>query len=157
MTSLDDAASDQHHAFDFWIGSWDVFGPKGKQVGSNEITAVLGTGAIAEHWYGAGDIEGRSLNAYDAARDRWHQTWIDSTGSVLLLDGGPSDGGMLLEASRRPRTTPAGSTVSGSPGHRARTGLRCVSTGGVFRRRRDLADGLRRPLPSPSEHGLTRG
>ena len=99
MTSPDDAVrtSDQHHAFDFWIGSWDVFGPKGKQVGSNEITAVLGTGAIAEHWYGAGDIEGRSLNAYDAARDRWHQTWIDSTGSVLLLDGGPSDGGMVLD------------------------------------------------------------
>ena len=99
MTSPDDAAPshDQHHAFDFWIGTWDVFGPKGKQVGTNEIVPVVGTGAIAEHWHGAGEIEGRSLNAYDASRDRWHQTWIDSTGSVLLLDGGPRDGGMVLE------------------------------------------------------------
>ena len=109
MTSPDRAArtSDQHHAFDFWIGSWDVFGPKGKQVGSNEITAVLGTGAVAEHWHGVGDIEGRSLNAYDAARDRWHQTWIDSTGSVLLLDGasavaaGPCCCGVLLPGERQ--------------------------------------------------------
>ena len=32
-----------------------------------------------------------------AATGRWHQTWVDSGGSLLLLDGGPLDGGMVLE------------------------------------------------------------
>ena len=28
------------HDFDFWVGEWDVFGPKGKQVGRNSITLL---------------------------------------------------------------------------------------------------------------------
>jgi len=44
-------------------------------------------------------VEGRSLNAYDASTDRWHQTWVDSTGGLLLLDGGLVDGAMVLEGS----------------------------------------------------------
>jgi hypothetical protein len=83
--------------FDFWIGEWDVFGPQGKQAGTNSITQLLGGGAIAEHWHGAGDVEGHSINAYDATTDRWHQTWVDSTGGLLLLDGGLVDGSMVLE------------------------------------------------------------
>ena len=85
------------HDFDFWIGEWEVFGPKGKQLGVSSITAVLGTGALAEHWRGLGEIEGRSLNSYDPVRGCWHQTWVDSGGSVLLLDGGLVDGSMVLE------------------------------------------------------------
>ena len=85
------------HDFDFWIGEWEVFGPKGKRLGVSSITAVLGTGALAEHWRGAGDVEGRSLNSYDPVRACWHQTWVDSGGSVLLLDGGLVDGSMVLE------------------------------------------------------------
>jgi hypothetical protein len=85
------------HDFDFWIGEWEVLGPKGKQLGTSSITAVLGTGALAEHWHGNGNIEGRSLNSYDPVRDCWHQTWVDSSGSVLLLDGGLVDGSMVLE------------------------------------------------------------
>src|SRR5580765_3084202 len=85
------------HAFDFWVGEWDVFGPKGAQVGTSSIVEVLGTGALSEHWHGAGGFEGRSLNAYDATRGHWHQTWLDSTGGVLMLDGGLVDGSMVLE------------------------------------------------------------
>ena len=92
------SGSDDHaHEFDFWIGEWDVFGPKGKQVGTNSVTAPFGTGAIAEHWRGLGGIEGNSLNAYDVARGCWHQAWVDSTGTILLLDGGLLDGAMVLE------------------------------------------------------------
>jgi hypothetical protein len=87
----------QSHDFDFWVGEWDVFGPKGAQVGTNSVTALFGTGAIAEHWHGAGDIEGRSLNAFDRSRACWHQTWVDSSGGLLLLDGGLSDGAMVME------------------------------------------------------------
>lgn len=86
------------HDFDFWIGEWDVFGPQGAQVGTNDITAMYGNGMLHEHWHGRGGVEGRSLNAYDADRGCWHQTWMDSTGGVLLLDGGLRDGAMVLEA-----------------------------------------------------------
>ena len=27
--------------FDFWIGEWDVFGPQGRQVGTNSITRLF--------------------------------------------------------------------------------------------------------------------
>ena len=27
----------------------------------------------------------------------WHQTWVDNTGRLLLLEGGLSDGAMVLE------------------------------------------------------------
>jgi hypothetical protein len=83
--------------FDFWIGEWDVFGPQGRHVGTNSITRLFDGSALAEHWRGAGGVEGHSLNAYDASTDRWHQTWVDSTGGLLLLDGGLVDGAMVLE------------------------------------------------------------
>jgi hypothetical protein len=83
--------------FDFWIGEWDVLGPQGRTAGTNAITTLLDGLAIAEHWHGNGGVEGHSINAYDAATDRWHQTWVDSTGGVLLLDGRLVDGEMVLE------------------------------------------------------------
>ena len=83
--------------FDFWIGEWDVFGPQGTQVGTNSITQLLDGGALAEHWHGDGGIEGHSINAYDESSGRWHQTWVDSSGGFLLLDGGVLDGAMVLE------------------------------------------------------------
>jgi hypothetical protein len=89
------------HDFDFWIGEWDVFGPQGRQVGRNTITSMFATpsanGMLHEHWHGNGGVEGRSINAYDKARGCWHQTWMDSTGGMLLLDGGLRDGAMVLE------------------------------------------------------------
>jgi hypothetical protein len=92
-----DGSRDRAHDFDFWIGDWDVFGPQGKQVGRNTITSMFGNGMLHEHWHGNGGVEGRSVNAYDEARGCWHQTWMDSTGGVLLLDGGLQDGAMVLE------------------------------------------------------------
>ncbi|MGC4111128.1 MAG: hypothetical protein QM747_12045 [Nocardioides sp.] len=85
--------------FDFWVGEWDVFGPLGRQVGSNTISLLFDGGAIAEHWRGNGGVEGHSLNAFDPARGRWHQTWVDSTGGLLLLDGGLVNGAMVLGGS----------------------------------------------------------
>ena len=85
------------HGFDFWIGEWSVVGPEGRALGTSSITPLFGTGALAEHWRGAGGVEGRSLSSYDATRGLWHQTWLDSSGDVLLLDGGLVDGSMVLE------------------------------------------------------------
>jgi hypothetical protein len=88
---------DPTHAFDFWLGEWEVHDPDGRHLGRNSITAPFDNGAIAEHWRGDSGVEGHSLNAWDPERGCWHQTWIDSTGSILLLDGRFLDGAMVLE------------------------------------------------------------
>ena len=99
------------HDFDFWIGDWDVLGPQGKHLGTNTITAMFGEGSgngmLHEHWHGNGGVEGRSVNAYDEARGCWHQTWMDSTGGVLMLDGGMQDGAMVMEGRAPSETDPA--------------------------------------------------
>jgi len=87
---------DQAHAFDFWLGEWEVHDASGEHVGRNSITSPYGTGSLAEHWRNDTGGEGHSLNSWDAERGCWHQTWIDSSGGVLLLDGGVRGGGMVL-------------------------------------------------------------
>jgi hypothetical protein len=39
---------------------------------------------------------------YDAARQVWHQTWVDSSGTLLLLEGGLRGKSMVLEGQTRP-------------------------------------------------------
>ncbi len=105
----EDQPADPARAFDFWLGAWDVFAPDGRQVGTNRIEALLDGKVLQEHWHGNGGITGTSLNARDATSGRWHQTWIDSSGSVLLLDGGPQAGGMVLQGLTPNETDPTGS------------------------------------------------
>lgn len=88
---------DPAHAFDFWIGEWEVHDPQGNHVGRNSISALYGKGALAEHWRGDTGVEGRSISSYDGERGCWHQTWVDSTGGLLLLDGSFRAGAMTLE------------------------------------------------------------
>lgn len=91
----------ENHQFDFWLGDWDVFNPAGKKVGENRITREEGGCLIHEHWRAVGDgSTGQSFNTYDLGRGVWHQTWVGSGGSVLLLDGGLKDGSMVLEETR---------------------------------------------------------
>jgi hypothetical protein len=99
---------DHAHAFDFWLGEWDVHDQDGRHVGHNSITPLFGTGALAEHWRGDGGVEGHSLNSWDPERGCWHQTWLDSGGGILLLDGGIEDEAMVLvgiDADARQRIT----------------------------------------------------
>jgi hypothetical protein len=86
----------EHRQFDFWLGEWEVRSPEGKVVGHNRVTRLFDATGLREEWAGASGLRGTSLNLYDAARGRWHQTWIDSSGTVLLLDGGLRDGTMVL-------------------------------------------------------------
>jgi hypothetical protein len=87
------------HQFDFWIGDWQVYA-NGKQVGTNRIDSLAGGCALLENWVGAGGVRGHSLNFYDATRGSWHQTWVDSTGTSLLLDGHFKDGHMVLSSEK---------------------------------------------------------
>ena len=89
------------HQFDFWIGDWDVFQPDGKQAGTNKITAVYGC-VLHESWKGRGGFEGQSFNRYDKDRGVWHQTWVDSSGGILVIEGAFKDGVMTLTDAGQP-------------------------------------------------------
>ncbi len=88
--------SAESRQFDFWLGEWDVFGPKGKQAGTNSITSVMKGCALREEWTGAAGNRGTSLNVYDPVDKQWHQTWADGSGLRLRLDGGMQGSSMVL-------------------------------------------------------------
>jgi hypothetical protein len=83
------------HQFDFWLGDWEVRDASGKMVGHNRITRMHKECVIFEN-YRAGEFTGSSLNVYDADRKVWHQTWVDSGGGLLVIEGAFVDGKMIL-------------------------------------------------------------
>lgn len=93
-----------YHQFDFWIGDWNVTEGE-RQAGTNSIHPVHGGCALQENWQGTepGGISGSSFNIYDRATGRWHQTWVDASGTLLQLDGGVADGSMVLSGARPAR------------------------------------------------------
>ncbi|MGZ5041727.1 MAG: hypothetical protein ACXWBQ_13375 [Usitatibacter sp.] len=84
----------QSPQFDFWVGDWDVFTPDGKLAGTNRIEKLYGC-VLHESWKSA-KVQGQSFNVFDAERGVWHQTWVDSTGSLLVIEGAFRDGEMTL-------------------------------------------------------------
>jgi hypothetical protein len=92
-------AAPEYRQFDFWVGNWDVM-EEGKLAGTNQIDSTLGGCVVHENWKGAKGMVGTSLNVYDAPAGKWRQSWADSNGSVLLLEGEFRDGKMVLEGSR---------------------------------------------------------
>lgn len=87
----------EHRDFDFWLGEWQVRTPDGKLAGTNRIEREY-DGCVLHEKYNTGrGYSGESLNIYDAPRKVWHQTWVDSSGLLLGLEGGLRDGRMVLE------------------------------------------------------------
>jgi hypothetical protein len=87
----------EYHAFDFWLGEWVVHGADGKLAGTNSIQREIGGCVLHERYQTSRGYSGESFNIYDAARKVWHQTWVDSDGLLLLLEGGVREGRMILE------------------------------------------------------------
>ncbi len=93
-------SSAEHRAFDFWAGEWDVT-TNGQPAGRNRIELVHNGCALAEHWVSAtGGFTGSSLNTYDQVNRQWHQTWVDTSGTLLQLNGQFIDGSMVLSEQR---------------------------------------------------------
>ena len=86
-----------YEAFDFWVGEWTVT-QNGQPAGHNLIGSIDGGCAVSESWTSAAvNFSGHSLNFYDRTTRRWHQVWVDSSGTVLRLEGGLEDGPDLGE------------------------------------------------------------
>lgn len=91
--------SEQHHQFDFWIGEWAVYSGE-NLAGHNTITPQYDGCSLHENWRGQSGSNGQSFNAYDRGYDKWHQTWVDNSGTLLELNGGLIDGSMVLSGVR---------------------------------------------------------
>ncbi len=89
--------SAMRRAFDFWLGNWQVHKTDGTIAGYNKITSEYGGCVIHEHYTTDRGYSGESLNMYDATRGVWHQTWVDSAGTLLTLEGGLRNGKMVLD------------------------------------------------------------
>lgn len=88
---------EQFREFDFWIGKWDVHTADGKLAGRNVVEAAEHGCVLIENWTGAGGSTGTSMNYLDKTTDEWVQLWTDASGSQILIRGGMTAEGMLLE------------------------------------------------------------
>src|SRR5947207_12989495 len=88
--SCTDAA---HHAFDFWIGRWDVVKTAdGAPAGKSRIESLYSGCTIRENWTDPSGYSGGSLNTYDPRSGKWRQTWTDSANTWREFVGGIEDG-----------------------------------------------------------------
>jgi hypothetical protein len=87
----------EHRQFDFWIGEWQVIRPDGTLAGTNRITREYDGCVIHERYSTGKGYSGESLNIYDAARKVWHQSWVDSSGLLLTIEGRWDGRHMILE------------------------------------------------------------
>jgi hypothetical protein len=90
--------------FDFWLGRWD-YHQGNLPLASNEITQEGGGCVVEEHFQDPAGGRGRSVSLFSRADGRWHQTYIDSGGTRLVLVGGLSGRRMVLSQSAADRFT----------------------------------------------------
>lgn len=93
--------------FDYWLGVWNVRphgAPANAPASENRITLEQDGCVVQEHWRSAANgpaagYTGTSFTTFDRARGVWHQTWVDNTGSVAVMEGGlDAAGDLVLQA-----------------------------------------------------------
>ncbi len=82
----------ESHQFDFWVGKWEVHPNGADTIIAHSLIEKKYTGcAIRENWMPLGKEPnggGGSLSLYDPRLKQWRQTWVDSSGTRVDLDGG---------------------------------------------------------------------
>lgn len=89
----------EYQQFKFWIGEWRVTTTNGGKFAGDSKIELLDAGCvILENWKGGSGNSGHSLNVYDQADGKWHQTWIDATGDQVRYIGTWTSGKMEFRA-----------------------------------------------------------
>lgn len=71
----------EYQQFKFWLGEWTVTTTQGgAPAGENRIELLAAGCVIFESWKSRSGGTGHSINVYDQADGKWHQTWVGSTG-----------------------------------------------------------------------------
>ena len=99
------AGDPNFHAFDFWIGEWDVqpTGAARGPLGSGSTSIIerqLDGCVIQENWLPIGGVgAGKSFNIYNSVTKQWEQYYVDSRGTITLYKGVfKNDGNLYYEA-----------------------------------------------------------
>ncbi|MBV8858046.1 MAG: hypothetical protein JOZ02_14020 [Acidobacteria bacterium] len=87
-------SSAEARQFDFWVGEWDVYDPRGNKVGTSVIERIANGCGILENWTGAMGGEGKSVNFYDPHAGKWFQYWIGTDGNPQRYSGEYRDGAL---------------------------------------------------------------
>ena len=91
--------TENHQAFDFWVGTWSVINRDGTLAGKNTIVKSKNNCVIQENWTSAeGEFTGMSTNFYNGSTKQWEQLWIDSAGGHLKLKGNRIGNQMILSS-----------------------------------------------------------
>jgi len=89
--------TENHKAFDFWVGTWQVTNPDGSPAGNNTIVKSESDCVIRENWTSAqAGYTGTSTNFYNQVTGQWEQLWIDNSGDHLKLKGNRVGNQMIL-------------------------------------------------------------
>jgi hypothetical protein len=90
----------ESHQWDFWVGKWEVRPYGSDTVIAHSLIEKRYAGcALRENWMPVGhEIAGGggSLSTYDPRLRKWLQTWVDSSGSRVDLQGGFAAGIMTI-------------------------------------------------------------
>ncbi|MGI9547455.1 MAG: hypothetical protein ACR2MM_09480 [Flavobacteriaceae bacterium] len=96
--------TENHRAFDFWVGEWEVFKPDGTLAGTNSIKKDQDNCILRENWISSNNLfTGSSVNFYNSQTTQWEQLWIDNAGSHLYLYGKRIGNQMVLVSDEIPR------------------------------------------------------
>ena len=104
-------AAAEYHQFDFWVGDWTVTTPQGALAGTNRIERTVDGCVLQEHWVGSQGGSGTSLNMWVAADKRWHQVWMDASGSMLELKGALEGSNMVMSGEHATAGASGGVTI----------------------------------------------
>ncbi len=92
-----------YRQLDFTAGTWDVFGPNGKNAEVTMAPALNGC-AIQESWKkpGGGNGNGLGLFTYSRILKGWTYAWASDTGAATSFVGGLVKPGEMLFKTQRP-------------------------------------------------------
>ncbi|MCH8307234.1 MAG: hypothetical protein IH930_03740 [Proteobacteria bacterium] len=88
---------DEFSEFDFWLGEWDVHTANGSFAGKNRIEKAQAGCVLVENWVSVTGVSGMSVNYFDISSNEWVQVWSGAGGTQIVIRGGLSDEGLLLE------------------------------------------------------------
>ena len=99
QTNTCKCCTEKNSEFDFWIGSWSVTAPNGKQAGTNKIEKIQDNCVLRENWTSATPgYTGTSYNFYNSQTKQWEQLWVDNQGGFLHLKGNRKGNQMILQS-----------------------------------------------------------
>jgi hypothetical protein len=101
----------EHRQFDFWVGTWNVFGAAGGQIATSVISSELDGCLIMEDFIGNGGFQGRSINLFDRETGLWYETFVDNVIAASFRLSGRLEGEEMVMTGSQPVFSFATGTV----------------------------------------------